>query len=1058
MRALVLALLFLCLYGFPGFLQAASAKPPTPAAATGLDTVFKPMLWRSIGPFRGGRSNAASGVIGDPRTYYMGTTGGGLWKTDDMGLSWRNVSDGYFQSGSIGAVAVAPSDPNVIYVGTGEHAVRGVMTHGGDGVYRSTDAGRSWKRIGLELTQHIARIVVHPDDPDVVWVAAQGALYDAAPERGIYKSMDGGASWKRVLYVDPRTGAAELSMDASNPRILYAAMWEHGRRPWKITSGGPGSGLYKSTDSGESWERLSTGLPTKMGKMAIAVSPADSDLVWALIESDSNEDERGLYVSHDAGTSWSQVSDDPRLVQRAWYYIEVYADPQDADTVYVLSAPALRSRDAGKTWETIPAPHGDFHDLWINPDDPANYIIANDGGAVITFDGGRRFSTQEVMPTAQLYRINVDNRFPYRIYAGQQDNTSIAIASRELGSDGIGTSSWAPSAGGESAFLAFDPDHPRLVMGGSYQGTVQVLDTEATAGTNIMAAPIQYLAMDARDMRYRYNWNAPIVWSQHEPDTWFHGAQVLLKTTDLGQTWTAISPDLTRNNPATLGTPGGPYTNEGVGAENYATLAYVVESPHEKGVIWTGSDDGLVHLTRDGGASWQNVTPPKLAECLINAIEVSPFDPGTAYIATTRYKFNDHRPGLYKTTNYGASWTRIDRGIPQGAFTRVVREDTVRRDLLFAGTERGLYLSWNGGKDWSAFQLNLPRAPLSDLRVHQGNLIAGTSGRSIWILDDLSLLRQYRADAPAFTLYQPGEVVLTNSGSALDAPEPGFTGADTFRGVNPASGFVLYYTLPELPADAELTLVVSDAEGRPVRRYTSKADPDARTWEGGPALDPVLPKAQGLNRFVWDLRHPSITGVPEVYFEASWGGHRAVPGSYTFSLSHGEQTRTTQARLLPNPHYATDAATYQAHHTLMLELETTLSAMHQQINDLHARQTQLAELVQHLPAEPTHASLKTEGEALLQQLKDWDADMIQRRTRAYDDVENYPNRFTAHYFFLLNHAESDLPRITASTLARRVELDAQWATLKQRSDALLHTAIPAYNAKLWEAGIGAIWR
>lgn len=1043
------ALLLLCL----GALQA----PAAPTPAEDLNAYFKPMLWRSIGPFRGGRSVASTGVIGDPRTYYMGTTGGGLWKTVDMGLSWRNVSDGWFGSGSIGAVAVAPSDPNVVYVGTGEHAVRGVMTHGGDGVYRSTDAGRSWKHIGLEQSQHIARIIVDPRDPDVVYVAAQGALYGPSQQRGVYKSRDGGATWKQVLHLDERTGAAELSMDASNPRILYAALWEHGRQPWKITSGGPGSGLYKSTDSGESWERLSEGLPEKMGKMAIAVSPVNPDKVWALIESDSSEDERGLYVSLDAGKHWKQVSSEPRLVQRAWYYIEVFADPKREDTIYVMSAPALRSDDDGRTWVDMDAPHGDFHDLWINPDDRDNFIISTDGGASITFDGGRSWSTQANMPTAQLYRINVDNQFPYRIYAGQQDNTSVSIASRELASDGIGTSSWEASAGGESAFLAFDPDHPRFVMGGSYQGSIQVIDTHSTAGTSIMAAPIQYLAMDAKDMRYRYNWNAPIVWSRHEPGAFFHGAQVLLKTTDMGKTWKEISPDLTRNDEATQGTPGGPYTNEGVGAENYATLAYVAESPHEPGVIWTGSDDGLVHLTRDGGASWKNVTPPRLAECLVNAIEISPFDAGTAYIATTRYKFDDHAPGLYKTTDYGSSWTRIDRGIPPGAFTRVVREDEVRKDLLYAGTERGLYLSWNGGRDWQPFQLNLPQTPITDLRVHQGNLIAATSGRSFWILDDLSLVRQYREERPDFTLYQAGNAVLVNSASQLDHPEPGFTGADTFQGVNPASGIVLYYQLPELGKSDELTLEVADADGKLLRTFSSKALDGARQWDGGPAPEPSLPKEKGLNRFVWDLRHPTLPGVPDVYFEASWTGHRAPPGRYTFTLKQGERTFTTAAEILPNPRYATDASTYQAHHALMAGMEATLRLMLERVNALHDKQRQLVALLKELPAEARLAAVREQGEALQKKLAAWDEDMVQRRTRAYDDVENFPNKFTAHYFFLVNHAESDLPQVNASTLERRTELDAQWAALKARSDELLDKDIPAFNAQLWEAGIGAIW-
>ena len=601
-----------------------------PPAANDLDAYFKPLKWRSIGPFRGGRSVAATGVVGDPNTYYMGTTGGGLWKTDNRGISWRNVSDGYFKTATIGAVAVAAADPNVVYVGMGEHAVRGVMTHSGDGVYRSTDAGKTWKHVGLAPTQHIARIVVHPKDPDTVLVAAQGALYSPSPERGVFKSTDGGATWKKVLFVNDKTGAAELSIDATNPRILYAAMWEHGRLPWQVISGGPGSGLYKSTDSGETWEKMTEGLPAEMGKMAIAVSPSSPETVYALVESDSAKDERGLYVSTNAGKKWTLVTSDPRLIQRAWYYTELFVDPQDVRTIYVLSAPALRSTDGGKTWQTLSGTHGDFHDMWISPDNPRNFVIANDGGADITFDAGKSWSGQDTQPTAQFYRVNVDNRFPYRIYGGQQDNTSVVIASRELGSEGITTASWKASAGGESAFLAFDPDNPRFVMGGSYQGTIDVIDTEATAGTNVMAAPIQYLGMDAKDMKYRFNWNAPIVRSRHEPNTYYHGAQVLLKTTDMGRTWTAISPDLTRNETSKQGTPGVPYTNEAVGAENYGTLAYVVESPHEKGVIWAGSDDGLVQLTRDGGTTWANVTPKGLAECLVNAIEVSPFDKATA--------------------------------------------------------------------------------------------------------------------------------------------------------------------------------------------------------------------------------------------------------------------------------------------------------------------------------------------------------------------------------------------------------------------------------------------
>ncbi|HUR20710.1 MAG TPA: hypothetical protein VMZ90_07870, partial [Vicinamibacterales bacterium] len=895
-------------------------------------------------------------------------------------------------------------------------------------------------------------------DADVVYVAVQGALYSSSKQRGVFKSIDGGTTWKNVLFVDDKTGSAELSMDASNPRILYAAMWEHGRLPWKVISGGPGSGLYKSTDSGETWEKMSKGLPEEMGKMAIAVSRSNPEKVYALIESDSNKEDRGLYVSTNAGKSWSKVTSEPRLLQRAWYYIELFIDPKNEDTIYVLSAPALRSNDGGKTWETLSAPHGDHHNLWINPDNSNNFILSNDGGAVITFDKGKSWSAQSNLPTAQFYRINVDNEFPYRIYGGQQDNSSVIIASRELGSGGITTASWQASAGGESAFLAFDPDNPRFVLGGSYQGTIEVIDTKAMAGTNIMAAPIQYLGMDAKDMKYRYNWNAPIIWSKHEPGVYYHGAQYLLKTADMGKNWKEVSPDLTRNDKAKQGTPGGPFTNEAVGAENYGTLAYIVESPHEKGVLWTGSDDGLVQLTRDGGTTWKNVTPPGLAECLINAIEISPFDKATAYIATTRYKFNDHAPGLYKTTDYGATWTKIDNGIPGNAFTRVVREDDVRRDLLFAGTELGVFISWNGGKDWSPFQLNLPITPITDLRVHKGNLIAATSGRSFWILDDLSLVRQYKKDAPAFSIYQPANAYLANGGSELNDSEEEFTGSNKFRGVNPANGIVLYYHLPELKKTDDITLEITDAEGKPVRSFSSKKAADFKKWDGGPSAEPVLSKSKGLNRFVWNMRHATIPGVPGVYIEAGYDGHKAIPGKYKFALKAGDQTVTTEAEILANPLYPGTPGTYREYHAIMSNMEREATAMHQAVNSLHEKQTQLEGLLAKLPADDKFAGVKRDAEALVKKLKAWDEEMVQRKAKAYDDVENFPNKFTANYLFLINQTESDLPRVNQSSLDQLEILGAAWSALRVRSEELLTRDIPSLNKKLWDLGFGAIWK
>ncbi|MEO0900636.1 MAG: glycosyl hydrolase, partial [Bacteroidota bacterium] len=675
---------------------------------------FKPLKYRNIGPFRGGRSVTATGVVGDPMTYYMGITGGGVWKTVDAGQHWNNISDGFFEMGSVGAVAVSQSSTNIVYVGMGEHAPRGVMTSYGDGVYKSIDAGKTWQYVGLKETQHIARIVIHPTNPDVVYVAAQGALYGPNKERGIFKTTDGGKTWKNVLFVNNLTGCSELSMDANFPEVLYATMWEHRRKPEVVISGGEGSGVYKSVDGGETWKKIEKGLPKEKGKMAISVSPANSNKVYALIESDSNADKGGLFVSNNAGGSWSMVSGDNRLTQRAWYYTEVFTDPNNENVVYVLSAPALRSIDGGKTWERLSGTHGDYHDLWINPDNSKNMVIANDGGAAISFNFAKSWSTQNIMPTAQFYRINADNLFPYNIYAGQQDNSSVKIASLSLGRRSISREDWSYSAGGESAFLAFDPDNPRYVMGGSYLGTINLLDTHTKASTKVMASPIQYLGRAARDMKYLYNWNAPIIWSKHEPGTFYHCAQLVLRTRDNGVTWEEISPDLTRNQDDKQGNGGRPYTNEAVGAENYGTIAYMIESPHEKGVFYTGSDDGLVHITKNGGESWENITPKGLQECLVNAVEVSPHDPATVYIATTRYKFNDYTPAIYKSTNYGKSWTNISSGIPQGSFTRVVREDKDRKNLLYAGTEKGMYVSWNGGQNWESFQLNLPKTPILD--------------------------------------------------------------------------------------------------------------------------------------------------------------------------------------------------------------------------------------------------------------------------------------------------------------------------------------------------------
>lgn len=1027
------------------------------AAENSLDRLFHPVKWRNIGPFRGGRSVCASGVVGDSQTYFMGTTGGGLWKTEDAGQHWENISDGFFKTGSVGAVAVSESDPNVVYVGMGEHAPRGVMTSHGDGVYKSTDSGKTWQHLGLEETQHIARIAIHPKNPNIVYVAAQGALHAPSEARGIYKSTDGGKTWDRVHFVNKLTGCSELSMDMNNPQVLYATMWEHQRKPWIVISGGEGSGVYKSTDGGETWNVIHEGLPKEKGKMAIAVSRSNSDKVFALVESDSKEEKGGLFVSSDAGANWKRVSKDHRLIQRAWYYTELFVDPNDQHTIYVLSAPALRSIDGGKSWEVLSGTHGDYHDLWINPNDSRNMVIANDGGAAISFNNAKSWSRQDNMPTAQFYRVNVDNQFPYRIYGGQQDNSSVAIASMELGGGGISERSWNASAGGESAFLAFDPDNPRYVMGGSYLGTIELLDTDAGAATQIMSAPIQYLGRAARDMKYLYNWNAPVIWSQHEKDTFYHAAQYLLRTRDRGQKWEEISPDLTRNQDHKQGKGGGPYTNEAVGAENYGTISYVAESPHEKGVIWTGSDDGLVHITKDGGKNWNNVTPEDLDECLINAIDVSPHDKATAYIATTRYKFDDKRPSIYKTTDYGETWDKITKGIPDGAFTRVVREDDQQKDLLFAGTETGLFISWNGGEQWQPFQLNLPVTPILDLIIRHGDVIVATSGRSFWILDDLGLIRQAEGIDNSLQLFEPEPAMLSNHGSELNGNNKEFTGSHPLRGVNPANGAVIYYTLPDLPESEHVELEILDSDGNLVNQFSSKEDKEFKKYAGGPSAAPNLSKKKGLNRFVWDMRYPTMPGIPTAYIEGSYRRHKASPGTYQLTLKQGDDTRKTMVEIQANPLYSTTPQEYAEYHKTMSEMEQTLTDMHDTTNRLFKIQSQLKELLTVLAKNDDHAALEKEGRALVDELKQWDEEMVQRQSKAYDDVENYPNKFTAEYLFLINQTESDIPRVTQASKKRRIELEKQWSSLEKQAKTLMNKAIPEFNKKLWKKKIGALW-
>ncbi len=1051
--------LLLCATGVSAQKKAKANRQAPPAEQVSSPAeYFKAVKWRNIGPSRGGRSVTASGVINDPLVYYMGTTGGGLWKTEDAGQSWFNTSDGYFTTGSVGAVAVAESDPNLVYVGLGEHAPRGVMTSHGDGVYKSTNAGKTWSKLGLALTRHIAGISIHPQNPEVVYVAAQGALHGPSKERGVYKSEDGGKTWKNTLFVDENTGCADIKMDMNNPRILYAAMWDHRRTPWQVISGGKGSGLYKSTDAGETWKKIENGLPKELGKIGVSVSRANSDKVYAVVESDTYKEQGGLFVSENGGEKWDRVSKDHRLTQRAWYYIEVFADPQKENTVYVLNAPGLKSNDGGKTWTQLTGTHGDYHELWMNPKNSENMVVANDGGAAVSFNGGQMWTTQNNQPTAQFYRVNADNLFPYNLYGGQQDNTAIRISSRNTSASQIGDKDWAETAGGESAFLAFNPDDPRYVMGGSYQGNIDVYDVQTDQRNSVMVSPILYLGMIPKDMKYRFNWNAPIIYSAHEPNTFYHAGNVIFKTTDKGKTWATISPDLTRHDTTKMVISGAPFTNEGAGGENYGTIAYLKESPLEKGVFWTGSDDGLVHLTRDGGKTWVNVTPKGLEECLVNSIEVSPHDKATAYIATTRYKFNDFRPSIYKTTDYGKSWKKITDGIANDAFTRVVREDAAQKDLLFAGTETGLYISYNGGAAWSAFQLNLPVTPISDLMVHQGDLLAATQGRSFWILDDLSMLRKYNKQLSAkdFTLYQPEDTYIVAGGSTLDKVEE-LVDSKQPTGTNPASGVVLYYQLPaNTPKDSLVTLEILDQQGKLIREYSNKADANFTAYPGGPSADPLLTSKPGLNRFVWDMRYASLPGVPTAFMPNSYIGHKAAPGTYQARVKAGNQEKLVSFKTLADPRLDVTPKEYEAQQRILISLEDGVRDIHESVLRMRRVKDQVNTLLALLQDKPEFKNVTTQGKELVKKLTDWEEELIQNRSKSNNDFLNFESKLSAHFLHLKDDMDTAVPFVTKSQEERLAELTASWSKAKSQMTELVQKDVAAFNQLAKQADLEKI--
>ena len=1052
---LALALLVPTVPAMPALAQVAGAPrgdsarvtQPAAAAAPLPDSVrFAGLQWRNIGPFRGGRANAVTGVAGQPFVYYAGYTGGGVWKTTNAGHSWRNVSDGYFRSGSIGAIAVAASDPNVVYVGTGEHAVRGQSSSYGDGVYRSTDAGRTWTRRGLEATKQIAAVRVHPTSPDLVYVAAQGDRWKPTSDRGIYRSTDGGATWRLVLGgANGTSGASDLSMDPTNPRILYAAFWDHQRLPWQVRSGGPGSGIWKSSDGGDSWTRLTEGLPKLMGKIGVAVSPANPDRVYAIVEAEKG----GLLRSDDAGKTWRLLSEDRLIQTRSWYYMKVTADPRNADVVYVLNAPLLKSIDGGRTFATLPATHGDNHQLWINPTDSRYMVNANDGGASVSLDGGQSWSTQDNQPTAQFYHVIVDDVYPYQLYSGQQDNSAVIIRSRSDGPN-IGARDWTDGPGCESANVAVDRRNPRYVYGGCYQGIFEELDRETELTRAIMAWPALNLTEPTNETRYRFNWTAPAVVSQHDPKVLYYGANVLFRTTDRGRTWTPISPDLTRDDSTTQGPGGTPITNEGAGGEVYGTIVAIAESPHDAATIYVGTDDGLVQRTRDGGQTWTRVTPPGVGAGLANELEVSPHDPATVYLAFRMDRRGDYAPYAFRSTDYGRTWTRITTGLRPSEPVRVVREDPERRGLLYAGTETGVYVSHDGGARWQPFSRNLPVTPVTDLEVRHGDLYAATEGRAFWALDDLSPLRQAsaRTAAAAVHLYRPRAALLAG-GAAVPT---------TTAGRNPPQGANVYVYLARTPDSAQtVKLEFLDAAGRVVRSYTRGAAPAAPPPGGGPppARTTVELKA-GLNAVQWDLRADPPTRLPGNV--NVWGGpttgYRVAPGRFQVRLTVGPVVQTESFEVRQDPRVTAPPAAVAARDSLARTLNARVGELHDALIRVRAAREQTSRFVEHSKASASAAAIAAAGKELARKAEALESRLSTRAANG-QDVINYRNGLNAQYAFLLGNVEQN-DVVTEPVRARLAELERAWGALRAEVEQLLQRDVAAFNALLREGKVEGV--
>ena len=898
------------------------------------DPLFKGMKYRSIGPFRGGRSLAAAGIPGDPATYYFGATGGGVWKSTDGANTWSPVFD---KDGapSIGSLAVSVSDPNVVYVGTGEACIRGNISQG-DGVWRSVDAGKSWRNVGLKDSRAIGKVIVHPRNSDIAFVAALGHPFGPNTERGVFRTLDGGKNWEKVLYKDENTGAVDIAFDPQNPNILFAALWEARRTPWSLASGGPGSGLYRSTDGGTTWKQLSDSLPKgPYGRIGVAVA-ANSERVYAIIEAK----EGGLYRSDDGGDTWQLVNGSHALYQRPWYYMHVIADPQDADTVYILDVEFFKSTDGGRTFNKIKVPHGDNHGLWIDPKNPKRMIASDDGGVTVTLDGGKSWTREDNQPTAQFYHVITDSRTPYYVYGSQQDNSSVAIASRS--DDGaIGRDNWYPVGGGEAGYIAPYPPDPNIVYAGEYEGNLTRFDRRTNQVKNVAVLPEVTDARGAASLEHRFQWTAPIVLSPQDPNTLYYGGERIFKTTDGGVHWEAISPDLTRNDKSKQQASGGSITIDDTGTEYYDTVFSIAPSPLSKGLLWVGTDDGLIQLTRDEGTTWTNVTPKEIPEwSRVSLIESSPHDAGTAYVALDRHQNDDLAPYIYKTGDYGKTWSKITTGIPDGVFVRAVREDPKKKGLLYAGTERGVFVSFDDGAHWRSMQLNLPITPIHDLVVKDDDLVVATHGRSFWILDDVSPLRQF-ADSVAAEdvhLYQPATAYRVHTGEA--------PAHHVFAGANPPSGAVIYYYFKKAPKQEEVNIEILDAAGTVVRTYSSNKnapleeplDPDDKKPEKQIKLE------DGLNRFVWDLHYEWANRVPGYYLWEYNDGARgplALPGKYQVRLTVAGKSQTVPFEVKLDPRVNTSQSDLEKQFKLQMDLREQLNRVYDAVNQIQDVREQL---------------------------------------------------------------------------------------------------------------------